>query len=127
MIPAGSTVNYVNMIYTFDFTFSDMQSGTREVTFGADAPGTTFDVSGILVTQGTRPVTGVISGTAADYPLLASPFTVSANWSAVTPPVTGVTILFKFEAEYSPVPEPGTLGLIAASLLGIGLLRRRYV
>src|SRR5574340_396717 len=127
-IPVDAVINFVTLAYALDFQYNRFKSGTPSVSFGIDAPGALFDLTGVVVTNTGRPFAGSIQQNgAAALSGLQGPFSIEGSWLANDPPVTGITMDFQWTVDYSQVPEPATLVLMGSALLSLGFLGRKYI
>lgn len=129
LLPAGSTITGYTFQYGVDFTVDQFNAANPSITFSFNNPGTALDVTNITSTVGSTGIVtvGPVATTGSDASYF-SPIT-SAFTSTTTSNITNVTVNGRFLLDYnlpqSGVPEPSTVALIGAGLVGVASIARR--
>lgn len=129
VLPAGSTITGYTFQYGVDFTVDQFNAANPSVTFSFNNPGTALDVTNVLTTVGSTGIVtvGPVGTTGSDASYLAA--ITSAFTSTTSNNITNVTINGRFILDYnlpqSGVPEPSTVALIGAGLVGVASIARR--
>ena len=145
--PGGNVITSVTVTVFGDYTFGASGSNTVHFTFGSSAGGGSgpFDVpAGLTGWSPVGPILGDVSGGTSSSTSttlgmtsgLGLPTVSVGSFSVgITSSVTlgtifgaasaGVQIDYTYAPPQQGVPEPATLGIMGASLLGLGLLARK--
>jgi hypothetical protein len=133
-LPGGPvTYNSITLIYKYD---ADFGLGMGTVNMSHDVLGSTlgtlFDNPvPVVISDTTRPFLSSITqpGSLALAQAVASGTSISDIWSGGTGSISTVAFDYEWQVTYttstSSAPEPGTLGVLGAALVGLGLLRFR--
>jgi hypothetical protein len=132
-LPGGPvTYNSITLVYKYD---ADFGIGTGTVDMSHDVLGATlgtlFDNPvPVVVSDTTRPFISSITqpGSLALAQAIASGTSISDIWSGGTGSISTVAFDYQWQINYtttSTTPEPGTLGVLGAALVGLGFLRPR--
>jgi hypothetical protein len=127
-LPAGAiNVNYVFQ-YGVDFTVDQFNAANPSISFSFDPPGGIFDTTGSSTLGSTGVVTvGPVNTTGSDGSYFSA-FNVGFN-ASVTSNITNVTVNARFLVNYDPapsgIPEPSTVALMGAGLVGVAAFARR--
>jgi hypothetical protein len=131
--PVALPVDAINVSYTFqygvDFTVDQFNAANPSITFSFTNPGTGLTVTNVVSTVGS---TGIVTvgpvGTTGSDASYFSAFT-SAFTSTVSSNITNVSVSGRFLVNYDPapsgVPEPSTVALMGAGLVGVAAYARR--
>jgi hypothetical protein len=128
-LPAGAINVSYQFQYGVDFTVDQFNAANPSITFSFNNPGTGLDVTNVISSVGSTGIVNVgpvgTTGSDASYfAALTSSFT-----STVSSNITNVTVNGRFLVNYDPapsgIPEPSTVALMGAGLVGVAAFARR--
>jgi hypothetical protein len=133
----GSAAGFTNLTITIGYGLdvtTNALAPAGSVTVALDSPLAAGDLSGLVVTNATRPLTnlnGVTFGISeADYNAnYLNAFVVAVSSSAYTGTASAgnADLVFTLSGDplQQPIPEPSTMALLGSALVGLGLIARR--